>query len=213
MPYLECGSGEWLQLLLLSLALSCVCVVLPVGLFTYLLYRFRGRLDEPKVMAQLGFLYESYRRDVYWWELVGLVRRLLLSLVLSLFGRGTVLFSTSAVGVLCVSAAVQAQWAPFHTKRENMLELFAILLVTCTFQGSQYVSSWGDLDSVADWSVEIGLLVVNGIYLVVLLALFGQELRAECQPHAKRYYGRFLRMGTRLKSAASTMLGGIQNTV
>jgi len=211
MPYLQCGAGEWLQLLVLSLVLGAVVVAAPVCLFAYLLRHFRARLDEEPVLARLGFLYESYRRDVYWWELVGLVRRLALALVVAMFGRGSALFATSVVAVLCACAAAQVQWTPFHTKRENMLELLAILLLLVSFQAGQFFDDRADLDSFSAWAVEVAVLLANGLFLVYLLFCVAKELRDEYRHKARRYYGRLRRFGSRMRVAASGLVGNIQS--
>jgi len=47
----------------------------------YLLYNARDRLDEPRVVATLGFLQEGYKRESYFWEVVIMIRKMLVALV------------------------------------------------------------------------------------------------------------------------------------
>ena len=48
-------------------------IVYPIGVpafFFVMLYRYRKRLDEIGIRAQLGFLYDAYTRDMWFFEMV-----------------------------------------------------------------------------------------------------------------------------------------------
>ena len=44
-----------------------------------MLYRYRLRLDEPGIRAQLGFLYDGYFRDVWFFEMLDMLHKLCLT--------------------------------------------------------------------------------------------------------------------------------------
>lgn len=69
MPSVECTmDGEWGHLVYLAVGFGLVYVAgIPV-LFAVLLYRYRNRLEEYVVEMTIGFLYEDYRPQLFWFE-------------------------------------------------------------------------------------------------------------------------------------------------
>jgi len=58
--------------------------VYPVGIpvfFGYLIWSHRFRLNEVAVRARLGFLYDAYERDCWWWEIIDMLHKLFMSLL------------------------------------------------------------------------------------------------------------------------------------
>jgi hypothetical protein len=68
----RCYTDQWTVYAFASVALV---LLYPVGIplfFFALLQMHKGRLDDPPVRAQLSFLYEGYRRETWYFELVSL---------------------------------------------------------------------------------------------------------------------------------------------
>ena len=72
---------------------------------------------------QLSFLLGSWEQRVYWWEVVEVIRRLLLSGVLVLLGPGSVV--QGAVSILICVASVKAYslYAPFREDDDDYLQV------------------------------------------------------------------------------------------
>jgi len=80
-----CYQDEWNSMIWPSLVMI---LMYPFGIpfVTFvLLYRARTVLDEPKVRFQLGFLYESYTRVAWFWELVVMANKLFLTSFVGFF--------------------------------------------------------------------------------------------------------------------------------
>ena len=59
-------------------------IVYPIGIplvITYILVRNRKRLDDPSVQANFGFLYNTVREEVPFWELTGLFLKFMLAAI------------------------------------------------------------------------------------------------------------------------------------
>lgn len=189
MPWMQCSAESgWLSLLAVTMALSLLLVVGPLALFTALLYRHRHELSDPAVFRRMGFLYGSYRDEVYWWEMAALGRRLLLSLTLALFAQESPLYSSGAVAILCASAALQFHFTPFTTHRENLLEVVCLVVIVASFQASQFLSTLSSLDTFALWVTQIAVLLVNGLIILYLSIVVGTEVFLEVKPKAATYF-------------------------
>ena len=119
-------------------------VVYPIGIpaaFFFLVRRNLGRLREPDIRMTLGFLYEAYDHDMYWFELMDMTNKLFMTSVMPLFAVGhqvpgpllacilPLLFPASscpAVSSLCCPS-------PFWT-------CFSVLLVQLLWRGA--LCSW-----------------------------------------------------------------------
>jgi hypothetical protein len=117
-------------------ALATVLAVLFVLGFPLVLLvaviRNRRRIGHSAVVALLGFVYEAYRPSVYWWEVVVLVRRMVIAAV------GTAMVGNArALGLtmLCIAFAVSQMYVqPMHSAMENASEVtgLGMLIVLAT---------------------------------------------------------------------------------
>jgi Sec-independent protein translocase protein TatA len=60
--------------------------VYPVGIplfFFIMLWRYRHRLDEIGTRAQLGFLYDAYNRDMWWFEMLDVAHKLCVTCIIA----------------------------------------------------------------------------------------------------------------------------------
>lgn len=188
--------------MLVSFCLLAVYAVAPFCLFAYLL--FARDLDSPANLRQYGFLYESYRREVYWWELVAMARRFLLAFSASVLSQEHTLYYSVPVAVICACSIVQIQVMPYHSKRENLLELCGSAVILLTFQTGQYMAAAvADLD-VSQIVAEALVLLCNGAFVVYMLVVVAREIRNEYHDKARRYYGRFVVGVSRLLASART---------
>jgi len=49
------------------------------------LYKNRDKLDTPVVRYSLGFLYNEYRKDIYYWEMLKITLKLIITVILNIF--------------------------------------------------------------------------------------------------------------------------------
>ena len=106
-------------------------VVAGIAVSTALLFVFlkvTKRLSSPIVLARVGVLYEAYQPDRYWWEVVVMARRTLLT-TLTLITH-TADSYVSLVCVCIVISAVQYYTKPFRHRLENRVDFASLSLLT-----------------------------------------------------------------------------------
>ena len=88
-PYLEtdmrlvCYDTQWFYYAGLS---TIFIIMYPIGiplLFFVRLYRHRNRLERPGVRAEMGMLYDAYAPSIWWFEMVEMLHKLVLTSVIA----------------------------------------------------------------------------------------------------------------------------------
>ena len=119
----ECFTPKWQ-----SYAYGTMALVLlyPIGIplfFFMLLAVNRHRLREDRVKAQLGFLYEGYRWEVWWWEIVDCFHKLFLTSVIAFFPRESQLPVGMCAATLYLVLLLRVN--PYQRHSDDRLHLLA----------------------------------------------------------------------------------------
>ncbi|KYQ92080.1 Rho GTPase [Tieghemostelium lacteum] len=114
-------------------------MIYPVGiplLFFILLYLWKQKkwISEEKCKERLSLLFSSYKDNFWYWEVVELIRKLLLTSAVSISFRGTSgtgIFNKNAINVfICVLAVFfQNQFKPFKDRTDNLLQLNSLSMI------------------------------------------------------------------------------------
>ena len=111
----------------------------PIGLilaFGFLLFRARHaiRHDKPTALsASIAFLHREFEPHFYWWELVEMLRRLVLVGLFVLIERGSVTQLIYATVYCLVHLLVQLQAAPYKSLGNNFLASVSNFALTVLF--------------------------------------------------------------------------------
>ena len=114
-------------------------VGLPVVLYVWM-HRAKDLIlaeDEDTLLRKFDFVLGDYKREYWFWEVVELFRKLILSGVIGLFGRGTIAQSFAAVVISFFFFVLSVHKQPFVSNTMNFIkavsefQIFGILLV-CT---------------------------------------------------------------------------------
>jgi heme/copper-type cytochrome/quinol oxidase subunit 2 len=98
----------------------------PIGVplwFFYLLWRYRKRFQEPGVLLELGFLYDGYDKRVWWFELVDMTHKLILTSILAFFPADAQLPFGMCIATLYLMIILLAK--PYQRKGDDRLHMFA----------------------------------------------------------------------------------------
>lgn len=147
----------------------------PIGipaLLCTLLYRKRKRLLKPSVRIELGFLYHAFEISQWWFEIVDMSHKLLLTSVLMFFPSSAQL--PVALTILIAHLMVILINAPYTRKGDDRLHqlvqivLFLMILAAYTLEAEE---SYGDATDV--------LLTVLFVFMTISIFFFfiGQVLR------------------------------------
>jgi hypothetical protein len=110
---IRCGSAShFTHMLPAILGIICYPIGIPLLLFI-LVCQQRKNLDHPLIEERLGFLYSSYKPKYFYWEIVEIIRKLLLTSCIIFVGDGT--SSQVLVGLLVsiISLSMHLRLHPF----------------------------------------------------------------------------------------------------
>merc|ERR1711907_369835 len=82
--------------------------------------------DEDESNAHLKFLWGSYESRYYWWEVVEMARKLVLTGLLVIFLEGSVLQLCTGLVVTVVSLVIYANICPYSSLTDDVLQLFCL---------------------------------------------------------------------------------------
>jgi hypothetical protein len=99
------------------------------GIPLLMLLSRRHQLEWPRTQSLLGFMYHSYRAELYYWEVMGFARRLLLVLLLTFVPDGAA-SALSVQAMLLVLLVLHLWLEPFAHALDNWAETFALLALT-----------------------------------------------------------------------------------
>jgi hypothetical protein len=128
-PWVQCSTGNMTYISLLSTSIIFL-IIYSIGipsLFGLILLRNRRRIQagDPALEAKYGFLYESYKPQFYWFELVWFLRRILLAMAVSLMPARPGYQMTIIIIVLQGSIFLHKSLSPFLSNLANILDQVA----------------------------------------------------------------------------------------
>jgi len=197
---LHCYDSPWNA----HLPFAIVMVALyPVGiplLFLFLLVRYRYKLEDPEVRFWLGFFYDGYNSRVYWFELVEIVYKLMMTSVIVFFTRPFML--SGGLIVVGVFMMISLVLLPFLSPNDDRLQLCAQSVIFLLIMLQQTIDTEGA--PVPGSTIDILLSTLLIILTVLLFTLFIVQLFSGLRDLHWRY------KRTRLASRIVPPLGSSQ---
>ena len=134
--------------------------------------------DAPVVISALRFTYENYEDDWWFWEIIEMIRKLLLTVGTVLFLQHTKVGLSSAIVLAMSFAVLHARAKPIKDKFENFVQLLSLFIVSINLCIGAVIQSDVNNDpgttvghSESRW-LGIFLIVMNSFLVVLLLARF-----------------------------------------
>jgi hypothetical protein len=138
-------------------------------LFAFLIYKNRRiigpsekHLDGGHV-PYMSFLYDDYKSSFYWFELLWMGRRVLLSIAVILLKEGNPFQPFLVVLILSLSVAIELHLQPFRDRVENFLEICVLITLLYSYSGA----TGSTLSSAGVFPIFV--LVLNGIIFLALV--------------------------------------------
>jgi IPT/TIG domain/Transient receptor potential (TRP) ion channel/Tyrosine-protein kinase ephrin type A/B receptor-like len=159
----ECRTERWWNYVKIDVFFI---LLYPLGIpcfFLGMLYFNRNRLNLPDVRVQLGFLYEAYTNDLWWFELIDMLNKLVLTSLLGFFppdyqtlqlAFALVFSATYLVTILLLKPYIRKGDDRLHLFAQNLI--FIVLLAGWTFVK---FDSEGDLDEATDITYSVVLIL------------------------------------------------------
>ena len=131
--------------------------------------RFTDSLSKTPAVSRFGVLYEAYRPGCFWWEVVVMARRTLLTALTLIDDTATSFVFLSAACL--VIAALQTYVKPFRQKIENRVDYFSLVLLVMVAMVNLFaVLSAGYAAAAAIYTADA--LAGAGAVLLLLYAVY-----------------------------------------
>jgi hypothetical protein len=175
-PFLQCSlaNDERYKTIYIAALFFLILYFLGIpSLFAGLLIRHRGRIraGAEDADSRIGFLYETFRREYYWFEMVWIGRRAAISLAITFlppYGVRT----AALVLILLGSLGIQKRAMPFSDNVVNNLELISTAAILYTYVvGTELASSSFHGFPWLKESIQTSLWLLNA-FIVLLLVFF-----------------------------------------
>jgi len=129
---LICSGEEYEYYMYLAIA---GILIYPIGcplLYATLLYRNKNKLhgtDEAgsKIRERLGFIYDRYEPDFYWWEVVEMIRKFFLTGLILFMAPGSIAQLASALMIGTYFMAAHVKYQPFILREEDNLQSMSLI--------------------------------------------------------------------------------------
>ena len=119
-----------------------------------------------------SFLYRGYRFNTYWWEIVYIFRKALITAISVFFPNDYNTQGVFAILVLVVAVTVHLSMSPFHQDVFNQLELFSLWSTLVIFMCGQLTFTDSIYQSDVSAAASVTALAIMIMYLVVMLGIF-----------------------------------------
>ena len=188
-PWILCSGSIGRTFQILAIVMLIIYTIGLLVLASYLLYREKSQLHEPAIKAQIGFLYEAYREEFFWWEIPSFVRRLVLIVLVIFLPAHSIVHGLSIGGTLIFLMILQQWLKPFRGSLANWMEIFALASLLLLFISNEYlIASTSSillnpevatqLDSLQKFITAYDSMVSAIFVLALLLPLWGHLRRA-----------------------------------
>ena len=137
----------------------------------YIYFLNRDRMAHRHIRATFGFLFEGYRPKVFYWELVVLLRKVLI-LAVALFWDDAFLQSIAACFLLVASIIIHVACMPYEDMFLNVAELASLVALTMLVLLSMmlwYARLRSDVVALYELGVTVTLAVVYGGLIAALV--------------------------------------------
>jgi hypothetical protein len=176
----ECNTPIWTLFSFISYALI---LVYPIGIpafFFYLMYSNRDNLYEAITAAKLGFLYGAYQNSNWWFEMVDMLHKVIVTSILAFFPRNfQIPMGMGFVGAYLIIILINK---PYVRDLDDLLHILVqveiMLLLHCAWIFHNADSAFNARD---DLVLSITLIILCIFVLVVFLALAGLVCNTRCR--------------------------------
>ena len=129
--------------------------------------------DEDVIQFAMRFAYENYNRKCWYWEVVEMIRKLLLTVGIVFFLNHTKIGLAGIITIATIFTMAQAAMNPIRDKFENFLQLLSLTIVPINLSIGAIIHSKGiqDADIIDEKQDSIGMGVILIFLNSLLIAL------------------------------------------
>jgi len=160
-----------------------------IGIPILLFYSMRSRKDQlfegDRITEIFGFMIQGYAYDRYWWEIVVMVRKLLVSIIVVFLAKNTANQSFALIFVTDVALVLGVYLKPFRSNIAQAFETLSLSVIHLTLVAGLLL----DTDLTSDYSVATNelknivvswvTLALNAMMILSILATFAWDFLKE----------------------------------
>jgi hypothetical protein len=139
------------------------------------------QLHNPKFMRRWGFIFERFEQEYYWWQMVVVFRKVLLSMIASFLFSDPYLQLAMSCLVLSINTVLNLAIRPFrqeqHGTLDSLLMLLTILSYSLTLMGPTDMIELNNSVSKQESGILLAQLVIIGVFLAICLHYIAADLR------------------------------------
>jgi len=141
----------------------------------------KQQLHNPKFLKRWGFIFERFEQELYWWQMVVIIRKFLLSLIATFLYSDPYLQLALSCIVLSVNTVLNLIIRPFreeqHGTLDSLLMLLTILSFSITLMNPTDMIELNHLDSSQENEILLAQLVIIGMFLAIGAHYIAVDLR------------------------------------
>lgn len=173
---LRCGQGEWMTY---GPLLAIFVPMYPIGIplvYFFLLRKHRKSMREPAVILQFGFLYEAYSDDRWYWELLDMGHKLLLTSLVAF--APNYMEMVAAMLILVLYTIMLLTLKPYIRKGDDRMHLLAQteLLLMCMVGWVLQNTEDGQLSGLMEALVSTVLIAITVGFLLTFFLIAGKNV-------------------------------------
>jgi len=194
---LNCYNEDWNTYAIYA---AVFVLIYPFGIPALLFYRllkknvrrpgqqkFETRLDEPSVRAELGFLYDGYNRDSWWFEMFDMLEKLLVTSVVGFFPSDMQM--PAGMVLVCLYLMTLLVWSPYLRKGDDRLAQIAQVEILMLLVAGHVFNQQVEPDKLMNVVMTVILITIVMLIVALFLVQAYQAIRKTCHTNTccRRY--------------------------
>jgi len=158
----------------------------PIGIpvfFFFMLYRYRKRLDEVGIRAQLGFLYDAFERQYWWYEMVDMSFKLAITSLIAFLPE--VYQLPVAMCIVWFYMAITLLNQPWMRKGDDRLMLNCLCEIVLLLMAGNIFNQYPVIDPITEVVLNIVLIAAVLTFIVYFMSTAGNAAYKLWKEHKK----------------------------
>ncbi len=152
----------------------------------FFLRRNYSHLNEPRTMLKYGFLFDGFKEDSYYWEVVIMVRKLgMVTVTVFLRKFGPTVQAATALIWLIGSLVFQVRKMPYASDQLNKLEVAGLSVAVVTMYLGLLMFST-KFSSIMREVLTVLVIILNITWVAIILVALGSLLYKRFTPYFRR---------------------------
>jgi hypothetical protein len=182
-PWMLYSSASSLRYVSISWALGFVLGI-PIA-FVVICYKVRHKVGAPSLAIYFGTLFSRYNKPFFWWEIVNVLRKLIIAIILRTINPTSAMQSACAIVVLGAVQLAQTTFQPWKMRVENIIDhLSSMLLISSLF--ISHVAAFAGTEAALYLTLSL-----DAAFVVVTLGVLVYLAATSRTPYQYRWDARF----------------------